>query len=507
MANKSFVVQYLIKARDQFSAAADDAAGSVKNLRKQIGQAKKDFQGFRKQTEWMRKKGAILSAAVTAPIVLMGFSLKNAARDAQETRSKFGTVFRDMRKQSQDTANALAKDYGLSGNKARQLLGDTGDLLTGFGFTQEEALKTSESVNKLAVDLASFTNFSGGAEGASAALTKALLGERESLKSLGVAISEENVKTKIAQMLAEGQTFSSMRQAKARATLALAYEQSKNAVGDFARTSQDLANQERILGSRLEDLKVSIGELLLPAALKVTQALRGLVEMFLEISPATKKAILITAGLAAVVGPVLLAVGSLVMLWPLITSGAALFGAVAVGALGPMLPIIAGVALGAALIVSQWGKLKTFFAGFAQGLKDGLGPALSDLMGNFKELAAVVGEMFGKDGEATKNLMEFSNVGQLVGQIVGDALRTLINGLSGVGELLGQLVAATVNLDFSEFDTEKIKAEFLGTDTQAVQTSGRVDVGVNVGLAEGLQETGAATVSGTGVRSANVGAQ
>ena len=35
----------------------------------------------------------------------------------------------------------------------------------GFGFTQEEALKLSTEVNKLAVDLASFTNFSGGAEG------------------------------------------------------------------------------------------------------------------------------------------------------------------------------------------------------------------------------------------------------------------------------------------------------------------------------------------------------
>ena len=98
------------------------------------------------------------------------------------------------KKKAEDTAKTFRQSFGLSRKAAKQLLGDTGDLLVGFGFTEDAALDLSKKVNELAVDLASFTNFSGGAEGASLALTKALLGERESIKSLGIAITEADLK-------------------------------------------------------------------------------------------------------------------------------------------------------------------------------------------------------------------------------------------------------------------------------------------------------------------------
>ena len=91
------------------------------------------------------------------------------------------------------TAETFKKSFGLSSQAAMGLLADTGDLLVGFGFTEKEALNLSKQVNELAVDLASFTNFSGGADGASQALTKALLGEREAIKSLGIAITEADL--------------------------------------------------------------------------------------------------------------------------------------------------------------------------------------------------------------------------------------------------------------------------------------------------------------------------
>ena len=78
------------------------------------------------------------------------------------------------------------------------MLGSTGDLLTGMGATAETALDLSTKTQRLAVDLASFSNYQGGAKGASEALTKAMLGERESVKALGIVISEANVKQKIA---------------------------------------------------------------------------------------------------------------------------------------------------------------------------------------------------------------------------------------------------------------------------------------------------------------------
>ena len=202
-------------------------------------------------------------------ITMISGKLLKMASNAEETSSKFATVFKDVSDESEAMARNLSRNYGLSSTAAKQLLGDTGDLLTGFGFTGEAALDLAGEVNMLAVDLASFTNFSGGAEGASQALTKALLGERESVKALGISILEEDVKAKMALLTKQGITFETERQAKAYATLLIAQEQSKNAIGDFERTSESFANQQRILNARLGDMAVILGEKILPIGTKV----------------------------------------------------------------------------------------------------------------------------------------------------------------------------------------------------------------------------------------------
>ncbi len=502
MANKSFTIQYLIKARDQFSRAAEKTRKASESMRASIERTKKAFIAASAK---MRKASKAMSGAVTLPIALMAHSLKNAASDAEETRSKFATVFRDISRQSDVAATNLSQNFGLAGTKALQLLSDTGDLLTGFGFSQESALKLSTQVNELAVDLASFTNFSGGAQGASEALTKALLGERESLKSLGVAISEKDVKAKISQLLAKGQRFQTLRQAKAHATLALALEQSGNAIGDFARTSGDLANQERITSARIQDLKESFGQLLLPVALKITQAIRGVVERLNDLSPGAKKVIVNIGGIAAAIGPLLLVVGSIALIVPALTAGFAAFGAVAAVALGPVGLLAVGIALGAFAIIRNWSKVETFFKGFSVGIPKKFGPTMTRLVGQFKEAAKIIAELFSSDSEAAQNLTEFASLGDLIGTIIGGTLDLIVRGISGMGAIIGQLIGAFVTLDFGQFDTEAIKAEFLGTKAETSAAQAQVNVGVNVGLDPGLKQTGAARVEGAGVRRVDVG--
>ena len=200
----------------------------------------------------------------------LGFESVQAASDAEETLNKFNVVFAEVGDEATKVADNLAKNFGLAGSKAQELLGNTGDLLSGFGFTGEAALDLSTQVQELAVDLASFTNFSGGAEGASAALTKALLGERESVKSLGISIQEKDVLEQVAINTANGLTFETERQAKAQATLQIALRQSGNAIGDFARSSSSLANLQRILTARFTTFQETIGKELLPAFKAIT---------------------------------------------------------------------------------------------------------------------------------------------------------------------------------------------------------------------------------------------
>jgi len=116
---------------------------------------------------------------------------KNLARDAIEIQNKFNEVFISLEKSANRQAKVFAESFGLAGSTAREFLSATGDILVGFGFAEEAAFEMSIQVNTLAQDLASFANLEGGAEQASLTLTKALVGETESAKALGIVIRQD----------------------------------------------------------------------------------------------------------------------------------------------------------------------------------------------------------------------------------------------------------------------------------------------------------------------------
>ena len=263
-------------------------------VRASTAKLKTDLNAMQKQTETTTRKIAAGFAKVTGAIFAaraawnFAKEAKNAARDAQETRSKFNTVFESIRAEANKTADTFASAFGIAGTTARKLLGDTGDLLVGFGFTEKAALEMSKEVNSLAQDLASFTNFSGGAEGASAALTKAILGEAESAKSLGIVIRQntKEFRAEIKQIM--DSTGATQQQAKAQVILAQAYSQSQKAIGDYARTSEGAANLERRLDEQYKETIESIGEGLMPAYRGLLGTLSSLLKLVTPIVSAVR---------------------------------------------------------------------------------------------------------------------------------------------------------------------------------------------------------------------------
>ncbi len=344
MENLSFEIEAKLK---KLTKGLDRASAEITSF------TKKNEARFKKFGESAGRLGQNMSVALTLPLVALGAASVKAASDFEETESKFNTVFKNIQKDAQDTADELRNAYGLSSKASLQLLSDTGDLLTGFGFSQKAALDLSGEVNKLAVDLASFTNFSGGAEGASQALTKALLGERESVKSLGISILETDVQAKVLENTQKGLTFESNRQAKAFATLQIAQEQSKNAIGDYARTSGGFANQMRLLQSRVSELGVEFGKILLPFVAKLVKVTQRLIKWFSDLDAGTKKIIVVVASLVAAAGPLLILLGGIASALPTIMTGLTALT-------GPIGLIIAGVtALIAALgwLAYEYSKL------------------------------------------------------------------------------------------------------------------------------------------------------
>ena len=227
---------------------------ALSDLKKTDTSSKKLFDTFK------RLAGPVAIGAVVAGTIRLGKEFSKAASAAEEIGSKYATIFRDISGEAEGVADSFAENFGLASSTAQKLLGDTGDLLTGLGFTQEAALGLSEQVNTLAVDLASFSNFSGGATGASEALTKALLGEAESAKALGIVINQNTQEYKDSVRFFQEVEGLTLLQAKAFTALKFATEQSQNAIGDMSRTWNSHANVVRRVEQSTLSLKEELGK-------------------------------------------------------------------------------------------------------------------------------------------------------------------------------------------------------------------------------------------------------
>ncbi len=226
--------------------------------------------------------GIGVATVALAGLVKVGKIWSKAASDAAEIGSKYATIFRDISEDAEAMADKFADSFGLAGSTSRELLGNTADLLTGLGFTQQGALELSEQVNTLAADLASFSNFAGGTTGASEALTKALLGEAESAKALGIVINQNTKEYKDAIKFyteVEGKT---LLQAKAFTALQFATEQSGNAIGDVSRTYESTANVMRRLGEAQKEFNeamgVSVNRVITPFASAMADLIKQMAE-------------------------------------------------------------------------------------------------------------------------------------------------------------------------------------------------------------------------------------
>lgn len=307
-------------ANDQVAALALQLKNKAFN--QQIDKSAQKVKGL----EDVAKSAATVVAAMlaTAKILRVGKNMLDAASDFAEAGSKFDVVFSNVAEGANAARKELQDFYIMSKTQATDALSSTADLLTGFGFTQEAALELSITTAKLGADLASFANFSGGAEGATKALTKALLGETESAKSLGIVIRQDTKEFKKEVEELQKATGATQQQAKAQVILNMAMRQSKNAIGDVSRTSGEYANQQRQLAANVEDLKVSIGLLIKTA---IAPLIKGLVKVT-NVIKENRTAAIAAAGIMG--GALLVAVGALtIKMWGLAAASAAAAGPLA----------------------------------------------------------------------------------------------------------------------------------------------------------------------------------
>ena len=275
--------------------AIEGAEKALAGVEKQGDQAARSLEKVRQAQDRLATGAIVAGTAVLAG----SYVAVQAASDLEEAESKVGVVFGENAKEIQAWAQDSASAMGMSKRAALEAAGTYGNLFTASGMAEDAAAKMSKETVELAADLASFNNLD--PEETLIKLRSGLTGEIEPLKQLGAQFTQAEMKAKALEMGLGGVGRELTEGEKIQARYALIMEKTTKAQGDFARTSEGIANSQRIMKAEIEDATASIGQALQPAMkalLDVAKPVAGWIGNIAQ-TPLGKWAIVAGAGMGA----------------------------------------------------------------------------------------------------------------------------------------------------------------------------------------------------------------
>lgn len=294
-----------------------------------ITEAEKGLKKLKDSGKKVADLGGKLTKSVTTVLGGIGIASLKAASDVSEMESKFNVVFKSLASEADGWATTYANAIGRSKYEIKEAISNQADLYQGMGFTADEAYELSKQVTTLGYDLASFNNVNDAQ--AIDAMTKALMGETESAKMLGVNLTDTIMETSEFTK-ATGKSWKELSMAeKAQVRYQEAVKQSQNAMGDAERTSDGFTNQMKRLKGNFYDLGVQIGNVFLPIANTVVtefnKMLSGVTKLISE-KPKLAQTIAGIGTTLSIIPPLIWAIGKGMVLF---ASAPALFAGLAAG--------------------------------------------------------------------------------------------------------------------------------------------------------------------------------
>jgi hypothetical protein len=279
-------------------------------MQKMAGKLEKFGEKTKKVGDKLSNIGQKMTTFITLPIIAAGTASIKFASDFTESMNKVEVAFGDNAEGVKEWSKTTLKNFGIAQGSALDMAALFGDMSTSMGLTTDVAEEMSTSLVGLAGDLASFKNIR--IEQAQTALASIYTGETESLKKLGIVMTEVNLQ-EFAYSKGITKKIKDMTQTE-KVMLRYNYVMSKsaNAHGDFLRTGGGAANQMRIMQESLKELANSFGQILLPIFTKVITKMNEWIQRFNALSPRAKKIILIILAITAAIGPLTFIIGKLI---------------------------------------------------------------------------------------------------------------------------------------------------------------------------------------------------
>ncbi len=217
------------------------------------------------------------------------------ASDLEEVQNVVDTAFGDMAYKCEEFAESSIKNFGMSKLAAKQYSSTYMAMAKGIGIDSETASEMALATTARLGDVASFYNKT--FDETNTMMKSVFTGETESLKNIGVVMTETNLES---YRLSQGITtaYKSMsQQEKVALRLNFVLEQTKLAEGDFLRTQDSWANQTRMLTENFNQLKITLGTGLVQV---LTPIIKQLNSLLLQLSALAEKFSAFTAGLFGV---------------------------------------------------------------------------------------------------------------------------------------------------------------------------------------------------------------
>ncbi|MDD4391095.1 MAG: hypothetical protein PHW03_09945, partial [Eubacteriales bacterium] len=266
-------------------------AANIKDFESNLQKAQNQMDAFDKKigisvasigraVEGVGKKMSILSAG----LVVAGGKAFTMAADFQDALGATDQIFKDASDTVNNWANNLSSDFGIAKEEALKYSNLMGSMLINIGqLTEEQAAKQSAKLIELAGDLTAM--YGGTTQDAVRALTGALKGNNTMLDNYGMAVNDALVKQKALELGLASGTGELSLQAKQAATLALIWEQTGAAQGQAAREADEASGTMRALSVEIKNLSTEIGEVLLPIITPIVAKIRDFVAALRELDP------------------------------------------------------------------------------------------------------------------------------------------------------------------------------------------------------------------------------
>lgn len=216
-------------------------------------------QSQAKLGQWINSAQKLVAAFVIARAgqELVGFlaGAAKAASDLAESANKAGVAFGSAFPKIEAFADDMATRFGVVKSEIFDITAGLGFMITNAGFAKAEAAQLAIALAKSAADVSSIQNMPIGV--ILEKMRSGISGEAEPLRTLGVNVSEENVKKQASAMGITNKVLTD--QEKIYARIALILKGLSYAQGDLEKTIGGYANATRRLAGEWENLKAKVG--------------------------------------------------------------------------------------------------------------------------------------------------------------------------------------------------------------------------------------------------------